>query len=157
MINITLKSSGLGRLSQYKNMTRQAHKLMQGGLGTSFLSKKMGRYRHQAQKIVLDRVYHAYTPKRDNRTYNLLKAIHFNPISKDRFRLEVKLGPELRMVSPKGNTYYPMLVIKGVTSTYPVPGYPKRDFYYSQEGWLNHFKQNFGGDVYTTISQTLFL
>ena len=152
---IKVRITGLEKILKHKKVMGEVSKLVRTGLGRPFVSKKMGTYRIQAQKIVLDQVYRKYTPKKYNRTFNLLKAIHFKQESKNLLRLEVTLGNELRMVRPKGNEFYPILVIKGVTSTYPVKGYPKRDFYYSDGGWLSHFQKKFTKDYYNSVVRRL--
>jgi len=156
MLNIKVKVDGLSSLQRYTTLTRDFQKVSSGGGGSPFLQRHQSGYRAAAQGIVQEEVYQRYIPKVYTRTYNLLNAIQFNQVSKSLFRLEVVLGPELRMVSPKGNEYYPMLAIKGVTSAYPVPGYPKRDFYYGANGWVGRFRSKFAGDFYNAVVRGVY-
>lgn len=156
MVKIKVKIDGLGALKRYKTLTNDIQKVSAEGGGLSFLQRHQSDYRAAAQGIVQSEVYQSYTPKKYKRTYNLLNSIQFNQIAQGLFRLEVALNPQLRMVRPKGNEYYPILVIKGVTSTYPVPGYPKRDFYYGVNGWMDRFRNRFVNDFYDSVVRKVY-
>ena len=46
--------------------------------------------------------------------------------------------------------YYPTFIPYG-TSLWNAPNYPVRDFYYSEDGWLEHFGRRFVFDYYNTM------
>lgn len=115
-------------------------------VGRSFFETFAPYYRGLAQTVVLEKVYRAYQPKKYKRTLNLLNSVAFQKETQSKYVLQVSLDPILKLRKPvKGQSFYPMLVIRGIPQ---IEGYPKRDFYYGQDGWLGTFKKRFKHDFY---------
>jgi hypothetical protein len=152
VINVKVSSNAGRVFKKYRKLAKNIRNFKRDGTVRSFLNQKRTEYRTRAQEIVLDEVYRAYQPKEYQRTFNLFNAVLVSQLDRHKFTLHIPLTNSLEMDRPNSNhQYYPMLVIEGITSVYPVEGYPRRDFYYSPSGWLNVFGKRFSSDYYKAV------
>ena len=122
------------------------------GPAKEFLKTYRQPYRTTAQEIVMSQVYNAYTPKTYKRTWKLFKAVKIVSEDNRHFAIAISLTSDLEMDTPNNrHRYYPILVILGITSKYPVEGYPKRNWYTGPDGWVLTFKGKFASDFHAYI------
>jgi|GEM_PF-6611855 len=154
MIQLKISKNASQILAKHKKVATAVSRLLNTGAAKPFLVENQANYQGLAQAIVVSEVYNAYVPKTYQRTWELFKAVNLVMDTPNRFHLGIELSAALKMVSPNSrHTYYPALVILGITSRY-VPGYPKRDFLNSTAGWKATFNARFAQDFYSLIQKS---
>ena len=150
MIRVRLDTNYAKILQRNKKWIRNFSNVRKEGFVYPFLQKRKADYRTTAQGLVFEHVYQAFQPKAYQRTWNLFKAVSIETLSKRRFSLFIDMSEDLQAVKPGSIKFYPRFVVAGI-SLWNVQNYPKRDFFYDNGGWLDHFGKRFGADYYHTV------